>query len=271
VCSALDQCHTVGTCEPSTGQCSNPAKDDGTPCDDGQQCTPEETCVAGTCTPTTPAGDADADGVCDALDICGMYDPDQLDADGDGVGDACECRAPAPGRCLPGGGNKRTDCLVEFNTSGPVALNRKGTMVLGTLRCQDGDPACDRDGQKDGQCTFGVTVCLGNADPRFPRCAEGDVSHFEVMSPDPVRAKSSMDKDNALTLERAVNLLGVEIVRNGRIVNEAVSTAADSCTELLELRVPLGNGGKPASRVFKIRGDGSDGRRDQDRLTLQCK
>src|SRR5262249_17997731 len=29
VCTAQDSCHDVGTCDPQTGQCSNPAKADG--------------------------------------------------------------------------------------------------------------------------------------------------------------------------------------------------------------------------------------------------
>jgi RHS repeat-associated protein len=52
VCTALDQCHTAGTCAPATGLCSNPAKPDGTTCNDGAQCTQSETCLAGTCQDT---------------------------------------------------------------------------------------------------------------------------------------------------------------------------------------------------------------------------
>src|SRR5206468_1700300 len=39
VCTAADQCHDAGTCDPSTGMCSNPAKPDGTACNDGNACT----------------------------------------------------------------------------------------------------------------------------------------------------------------------------------------------------------------------------------------
>ena len=34
-CAASDDCHVAGTCNPSTGECSNPAKADGTTCDSG--------------------------------------------------------------------------------------------------------------------------------------------------------------------------------------------------------------------------------------------
>src|SRR5439155_704926 len=49
VCSASDQCHVAGTCDPSTGVCSNPAAPDGTACSDGNACTRTDTCQAGAC------------------------------------------------------------------------------------------------------------------------------------------------------------------------------------------------------------------------------
>src|SRR5262249_14362916 len=49
-CKASDQCHSAGTCDPTTGICSNPAKPDGTACDDGNACTALDGCHAGTCT-----------------------------------------------------------------------------------------------------------------------------------------------------------------------------------------------------------------------------
>jgi hypothetical protein len=42
VCAPADACHEFGACDPSTGQCSNPAKPDGTSCPDGA-------CSGGTC------------------------------------------------------------------------------------------------------------------------------------------------------------------------------------------------------------------------------
>jgi cysteine-rich repeat protein len=49
VCTPLDQCHVAGTCNPSTGQCSNPSKPDGTACDDGDTCTAPDECTGGAC------------------------------------------------------------------------------------------------------------------------------------------------------------------------------------------------------------------------------
>ena len=49
VCTALDQCHAIGTCDPASGACSNPAVADGTACNDGLFCNVGETCSAGVC------------------------------------------------------------------------------------------------------------------------------------------------------------------------------------------------------------------------------
>jgi hypothetical protein len=63
VCSALDQCHVAGTCNTTTGVCSNPAKADNTACNDGNACTQTDTCQSGICTGSNPV-------VCNASDQC---------------------------------------------------------------------------------------------------------------------------------------------------------------------------------------------------------
>src|SRR5206468_2656878 len=64
VCTASDQCHVAGTCNPANGTCSNPAKADGTSCNaDNNACTQNDSCQSGVCT----AGPAV---VCTASDQC---------------------------------------------------------------------------------------------------------------------------------------------------------------------------------------------------------
>jgi hypothetical protein len=48
ICTASDQCHTAGTCIPATG-CTNPAKADGTACNDNNTCTTLDKCQSGFC------------------------------------------------------------------------------------------------------------------------------------------------------------------------------------------------------------------------------
>jgi hypothetical protein len=53
-CSALDQCHVAGTCNPATGFCSHPTAANGTACTDGNPCTQTDTCQSGVCNGGTP-------------------------------------------------------------------------------------------------------------------------------------------------------------------------------------------------------------------------
>jgi hypothetical protein len=48
-CTALDQCHYDGQCNHDTGTCTNTAKPNGSPCDDGVFCTGPDTCTKGAC------------------------------------------------------------------------------------------------------------------------------------------------------------------------------------------------------------------------------
>jgi alpha-tubulin suppressor-like RCC1 family protein len=49
-CTAQDQCHVAGTCiDHTTGACDNPAKADGTACNDGNASTTGDVCTAGVC------------------------------------------------------------------------------------------------------------------------------------------------------------------------------------------------------------------------------
>jgi hypothetical protein len=54
-CSALDECHVAGECQPATGVCSNPTEPDGTACSTG-------VCAAGACTTVGSGGGAGTGG-----------------------------------------------------------------------------------------------------------------------------------------------------------------------------------------------------------------
>jgi hypothetical protein len=50
VCTALDQCHVAGVCNPTSGVCTQPNAVNGTSCNDLDECTVNDTCQNGTCT-----------------------------------------------------------------------------------------------------------------------------------------------------------------------------------------------------------------------------
>ena len=270
VCVPSDQCHQAGVCSHLTGQCSSPAKPDGAPCDDGDPRTPNDACVAGTCVGGALA-DRDGDGIPDIKDNCpDVYNPSQADANGNKIGDACECTAAAPGRCVAGGGSTSTDCLLELNPSGPPTLNAKQTAVMPTLSCLDGDPACDLDGKADGQCTFGISLCFDNADPRDPQCVPGDVMRVEVLSPSAAKG-TGVDRTNALAIEQAAGGMGAEVLRGSKVIKPLVAAVGPNrCSPLVQLAVPAPTSkGKITKRIFQLRAV-SGKRSDPDVVTLQC-
>ena len=73
-CMASDQCHNQGLCDPASGLCSNPPKDDGSPCEDGDACTTGDTCKSGLCTSGTPVvcngGNSGTIAYCDSTQGC---------------------------------------------------------------------------------------------------------------------------------------------------------------------------------------------------------
>jgi hypothetical protein len=104
ICTALDDCHEAGSCDSSTGLCTNPVKPSGTPCDDGNGCTQTDRCQSGTCVGTDPVECAAAD-VCHVAGICDPDTGDCSDPPGpDGItcddGNACTVLdACAAGAC----------------------------------------------------------------------------------------------------------------------------------------------------------------------------
>jgi hypothetical protein len=54
-CTALDECHGIGTCDPGTGQCTDPQLQDGTGCENTGRCE-EGRCMGGTSPATGGAG-----------------------------------------------------------------------------------------------------------------------------------------------------------------------------------------------------------------------
>jgi hypothetical protein len=199
VCTASDQCHDVGTCDSSTGACSNPPKPAGSACNDANACTTSDTCQGGTCTGTSPV-------VCTASDLChavgtcnpttgACSNPSQPDGSPCNDGSACTqvdtchagvCGGGAPVDCSANQCRNAGTCDPATGTcSGPVSPDGTGcddgNLCTTNDTCANGicvgDPACGDTctvchtscDPATGQCTFGIapdgTACGGAATP----------------------------------------------------------------------------------------------------------
>jgi slime mold repeat-containing protein len=177
ICSASDQCHDVGLCNPADGLCSDPASPDGTACSDGNLCTQTDTCQSGSCTGANPV-------VCTPLDQCHLAgtcnpgtgncsNPNQ--PDGTGCDDLNDCSASdtcVGGSCTSGATDKDTDSDTFYDWSCPGGNDCHDNDPLinpGAVEGPFGDPTCV-DGW-DNDCDTlpdnldsGCMQCTGNED-----------------------------------------------------------------------------------------------------------
>jgi hypothetical protein len=124
ICTALDECHDAGTCDPATGACSNPAKLDGAPCSlgscqngvcqasgTGGACVTNEDCPPDACYPNRTC----LNGVCDnglvikPFSWCNevVCDP----ATGWSIGGPIACDSPGPCQTGPGTCQAEQGCV----------------------------------------------------------------------------------------------------------------------------------------------------------------
>ena len=136
VCTASDQCHATGICDPGSGACSNPNTPDGLGCNDASVCTQSDTCQAGVCTGANPV-------VCTASDQCH-------------VASACD---PSTG-CSNPSATDGTSC----NDAVPCTINdvcTNGSCAGAVNTCSDGN-ACTSDVCNPGTGACGSTFCTDN-------------------------------------------------------------------------------------------------------------
>jgi hypothetical protein len=83
---------------------------------------------------------------------------------------------PASAEIVRGGGSIKSDCVMVLDVPGAnkPALPRTPKMV----DCIDGDPACDDDGQRNGECVFPLRACINST--ALPDCSADSVTHSVV-------------------------------------------------------------------------------------------
>ena len=114
-CTAQDQCHAAGTCNTTTGICSNPAVANGTTCNDGNACTRTDACQSGVCKGSNPivcpTGDQCNTNVCDPTSgTCSLVSV----ANGTSCNDGNTCTASDTCQSGVCGGSLNSLCQVSI-------------------------------------------------------------------------------------------------------------------------------------------------------------
>eukprot|EP01065_Artemidia_motanka_P042695 TRINITY_DN5771_c0_g3_i2.p1 TRINITY_DN5771_c0_g3~~TRINITY_DN5771_c0_g3_i2.p1 ORF type:complete len:4752 (+),score=1264.50 TRINITY_DN5771_c0_g3_i2:1602-15857(+) len=153
-CSASDQCHVVGACDPMTGLCTDPIAVDGTGCDDGQQTTASDRCVAGVCVGTV---------ACVAAPACMPVDPRCRIASCTAAGDCSETVLPEGAVCNDGDPATMADACGADNVC-------RGTNRCNSVTCSPTGAPCRGPA---GPCLPSTGACVYDVAPDGTACDDG--------------------------------------------------------------------------------------------------
>jgi hypothetical protein len=151
---------------------------------------------------------------------------------------------------IPGGGSKRTDCLLETSIDMQTATLKGDGTPSNKQICVDNDPTCDFD-PNPGSCEFHVWLCFGGDDARIA-CAADSVASIEVKKP------SEKDQGSLAVLRQALTQ------RLGAFTLPL--PAGEQCAKRVDVEVTAGKkDGKLSLKVANPLGD-----RDSDSIKLKC-
>jgi RHS repeat-associated protein len=248
-CTASDQCHTAGTCDPATGVCSNPAKTDGTTCDDGNPATSSDQCTFGACAGST-SNPCAAPAQCR---LAGTRDP---------VTNVCTYPFAANGSNCDDGNSATYEDRCQSGAC--LGSTFTGACPYEYSPCEDGNPCTDYDFCYGGSCRPGYArVCAGDSsecasycDPSTGQCTSTPAPNGT--SCDDGNRCSSGDSCNAgacvgvgaCTGQVSISAWGLQTVtqaslpvvltadRTTAMPLQAINLTASVTNEGLELRIP---------------------------------
>jgi len=177
-------------------------------------------------------------------DVCGDSIPEcgeQCDDGNTDNGDGCESDCKFPGQegvRLPGVKRDIAGCLAEWDVKISNPELKTGGFPKVKQRCIDGDPRCDADKVKDGDCEVAVQVCARVDDPRIPSCTAGPIASLSLLFPKP-GALESFNQQNAITLRDALLSLGGTVkVGLNNIQTGPPIEGFDTCTDEFRVKSP---------------------------------
>ena len=211
---------------------------------------------------TACGNDAVNDGEeCDGTDFAGLscarlgFSGGELTCSEDCERSTESCASPFD---VPGGGGKRTDCLVEWRVANEAGRPDDAGKVKRKQVCTDGDPGCDLD-DVAGTCTVAVGVCFGREDARLPDCGVRPLRDWKLKRPktDDERAGALLDAVAALGGTRTENVVAFDPPLD----------VADTCTELVLITLAA-----KEKLALKSKGVGQGGRpKDGDAVKIVCR
>ncbi len=140
VCPPLDGCHVVGSCNPTTGICSNPDQANNASCNDGNPCTTADSCQGGVCRGFPVTGCCRVDRECDDGFTC---------TEDHCVGNVCT-HAHLDERCGAAGDCAALMCMPEDPAAASTGCVAR-PLGEGGYCGDDGDP-CTIDACRSGTC-----------------------------------------------------------------------------------------------------------------------
>ena len=217
-CSPLSQCHYSGNCNPASGLCSNPKRQDGTSCDDGNSQTTNDRCTNGKC-----SGQVACSGSCSTNAKC--RDPvcvqggcsEILSSDGTLCDDDNDLTQND--KCTAGVCAGETLCKSDTVCTSSSQCHRPGECNPLTGICSNpvtwnGKPCDDVDGTTENDiCWNGV--CAGTKKCSSVLCRASDECHLSGTCNDFTGLCTDLAKPDQTTCDDSNSLTSGDVCRSG--------------------------------------------------------
>jgi cysteine-rich repeat protein len=193
------------------------------------------------------------DDVCgDGIPECGEQCDDGNNEDDDGC--QADCTFPGiEGVRIPGVLRASAGCLLEWDVKLANPDIERNGFPNARQDCVDGDPLCDADLTKDGNCEVEVRGCLRVVDPRIESCTAEPITEVKIITPKPGAGADPFNLQNAVALRDALLALGGTVkVGDATIIQTGPPIAGiDTCTAPFLVKSPH-HAVLPDNRLIKV-------------------
>lgn len=241
-CTASDECHIVGTCDPMTGACSNPAAMDGTTCNDGNLCTQTDNCSTGTCIGANPVACAASDqchivGTCDTT--TGMCsNPAAMDGTSCNDDNLCtQTDSCSAGSCT---GTNPVTCMASDQCHVAGTCDSM-TGVCSNPAAMDGSVCASN--MIPGACTMGACIACGDGIKSATEpCDDGNAT-----AGDGCNAMCIIETGFSCTgsPSACIPICGDGLLRGNEQCDDKNTTNSDGCSSTCQLDIGCGAGEVP--------------------------